>query len=288
MASKIKLLLTSICVIFPLVVFGQTQATITINPNLPGISNISTVGPCGWIVNFYTFALIIAGILAFGAMVYGGFRYATSVGNASKQSEGRSWIWNALIGMLLLGGAYIILITINPNLVTCSLPTLSIVNVQGSPSQSTGGGNPPAQPQKPITNGSIPNSQACQDLTKVGISVSCSQLTGVQSSTIDALTDLTKECPGDGVSVSSVASGGHSTKGGCTHQNGYKADVRPNSALNSCITSFKPDGTRGDGAPLYLAPDGAIYADERTRPPKCGINCQWTGAHWDMQSCGVQ
>ena len=127
----------------PALVFAAGQAAITINPNIPGLQNVLTAGPCGWIVNFYTFALIIAGILAFGAIVYGGFLYATSAGNPSKQSEGRSWIWSALLGVLLLGGAYLILYTINPNLTKCSLPALSsIAATSGGTSGGTGGGNP--------------------------------------------------------------------------------------------------------------------------------------------------
>lgn len=104
-------------------------ATISINSNLPGLTNISTVGPAGWVKAFYVFALIFSGILAFGAIVYGGFRYATSAGNASKQSEGRAWIWSSLIGLLLLGGAYLILLTINPNLVNLQNPALTTISV---------------------------------------------------------------------------------------------------------------------------------------------------------------
>ena len=115
------------------------QGVITINPALPGISNISSTGPCGWVVDFYNFALLFAGILAFGAIVYGGFLYATSAGNAHKQGEGREWIWSALIGILLLAGAYLILYTINPNLTKCSLPTLSNVAVSGGGTTSGGG-----------------------------------------------------------------------------------------------------------------------------------------------------
>lgn len=99
---------------------------ISINPNIPGVNNVSTAGPAGWIASFYKLALIIAGILAFGSVVYGGFLYATSAGNASKQSDGRSWILSALIGLLLLGGAYIILQTVSPNLVKLQNPKLSL------------------------------------------------------------------------------------------------------------------------------------------------------------------
>jgi hypothetical protein len=78
--------------------------------------------------------LIIAGILAFGSVVYGGILYATSAGNASQQSAGRSWIESALIGLLLLAGAYIILQTVNPSLVKLKNPQLSVVNTTNSTS----------------------------------------------------------------------------------------------------------------------------------------------------------
>ncbi|HVO28554.1 MAG TPA: hypothetical protein VMT81_01045 [Candidatus Paceibacterota bacterium] len=125
----------------------MNQAAITIGTNLPGGIPLSA-GPCGWIVNFYYFALLAAGILAFGAIVYGGLKYATSAGNASRQSEGRSWIWSALIGILLLAGAYLILYTINPGLTSCSLPLLSALPQGavngiggGNGSSTTGGGS---------------------------------------------------------------------------------------------------------------------------------------------------
>ncbi len=106
--------------------------TINISPNIPGLTSISTSGPAGWVRGFYNFALIIAGILAFGAIVYGGVLSATSAGNAAKLSEGRSWIWSARIGLLLLAGAYVILYTINPNLVNLQNPTLSSTNTDTS------------------------------------------------------------------------------------------------------------------------------------------------------------
>jgi hypothetical protein len=119
----------------PTLAFAQTPATISINPNIPGVNNVSTTGPCGWIVNFYDFALLFAGILAFGAIVYGGVKAAASAGNPHGISEGRAWIYSALLGLLLLGCAYLILYTINPNLTKCQLPQLSTVNTA-----STGGG----------------------------------------------------------------------------------------------------------------------------------------------------
>lgn len=105
---------------------------ISINPGLPGINNVSTTGPAGWVAGFYNFALLIAGILAFGAIVYGGFKVATSAGDAHRASEGRAWIWSSLLGLLLLGCAWLILNTINPNLTKLQVPTLSTVSTQSN------------------------------------------------------------------------------------------------------------------------------------------------------------
>jgi hypothetical protein len=111
---------------------------ISINPGLPGITNVSTTGPAGWIAGFYNFALIIAGVLAFGAIVYGGVKAATSAGNPSGISEGRAWIYSALLGLLLLGCAWLILHTINPNLTKLQVPTLSAVNTNSQSTTGTG------------------------------------------------------------------------------------------------------------------------------------------------------
>jgi formate hydrogenlyase subunit 3/multisubunit Na+/H+ antiporter MnhD subunit len=101
-------------------------AAITISPNLPGPLNTTPTGssPGAYIKNFYSYALFLSGLLAFGAIVYGGIKYAIARGNPSGESEAKQWIWSALLGMLLLAGAYIILFTINPNLVNLALPTL--------------------------------------------------------------------------------------------------------------------------------------------------------------------
>jgi hypothetical protein len=79
-------------------------------------------GPGGFVNDFYRFSLMIGGILAFGAIVYGGIRYIFAAGNPSGQSEGKEWIKGALWGLLLLAGAYLILNVINPNLTKLALP----------------------------------------------------------------------------------------------------------------------------------------------------------------------
>ena len=103
------------------------QATINISSNIPGttLGNGNPVSPSGFISNFYQYALIIGGVLAFGAIVYGGILHGVSGGNPARQTEGRQWVRSALWGLLLLAGAYVILYTVNPSLVNLGLPGLT-------------------------------------------------------------------------------------------------------------------------------------------------------------------
>jgi hypothetical protein len=135
---------------------GPIAATISISSAIPGVTNVSTAGPAGWVSSFYTFALLISGILAFGAIVFGGIKYAVSAGNPSKQSEGRSWIWGALIGLLLLGVAWLILHTVNPNLTNLQLAPLTPISAPTNNSASSG-----AVTCGGTVNAACPNGQTC-------------------------------------------------------------------------------------------------------------------------------
>lgn len=121
----------------PLLVFAQ--AKISISMAIPGMGVVTSSTPPGAYINgVYNFLLMVSGLLALGAIVYGGVLYSISMGNPSKQSEGRAWIMSALTGLLLLAGAYLILYTINPNLVNLSLPGLQGINI--TPAATTNGG----------------------------------------------------------------------------------------------------------------------------------------------------
>ena len=115
----------------PLLSLRAEAVTLSISGSLPGLSSATPANPGSWINGFYTLALMLGGVLAFGAVVYGGVLYAASAGNPSQQSEGKEWIWSALIGLLLLAGAWLVLHTINPNLTNIAFPTLSGVSGTG-------------------------------------------------------------------------------------------------------------------------------------------------------------
>ena len=114
---------------------------VTISTAIPGTNaNSTSSSPGAFIANFYQFALMIGGILAFGAIVFGGVKYMASAGNPSAQSDGKEWIWGALIGLLLLAGAYLILDVINPQLVNLNLPTLNGIQAINTTSDSAPSG----------------------------------------------------------------------------------------------------------------------------------------------------
>jgi len=99
-----------------------------INPIIPGAGNATD--PIELIAGLYRFALAISGLLAIAVIVYGAVKYAANPGNAGNQSDAKEWITSALLGILLLAGAYLILYTINPDLTILRLPTLKPINTQ--------------------------------------------------------------------------------------------------------------------------------------------------------------
>lgn len=119
----------------PILIFAQTQIT----ANIPGTNSPSVEGPGAFVANFYEFALMIGGVMAFGVIVYGGVKYTTSAGNPSGQSDAKEWIEAALLGLLLLVGAYFILNVINPQLINLTLPTLTPVNITAPVTGGAGG-----------------------------------------------------------------------------------------------------------------------------------------------------
>lgn len=118
----------------------RTSRAVTIVTTIPGGATEQTPGqsPQSFIADFYEYALAVAGILAFGIIVYGGVRYMMSAGNPSARTDAKEWIEAALLGILLLAGAYLILYIVNPNLVSLNLPGLQS---SGAPASGSGSGN---------------------------------------------------------------------------------------------------------------------------------------------------
>lgn len=69
----------------------------------------------------FNFLIWASGLIALGALVYGGFKYLTSAGMPEKLKDAKEQIAAALLGLLILFASYLILITINPQLVIFQL-----------------------------------------------------------------------------------------------------------------------------------------------------------------------
>ncbi|MDO8504790.1 MAG: pilin, partial [Candidatus Liptonbacteria bacterium] len=109
-------------------VFSASAAPSTmldVNVALPGPYDLSTTGPVGAIGNIYYFAIGLGGLLAFIAITYAGIKWMLARGNPSGISDAKDQIVQALLGLVLLFGAYIILNTINPALTVLSIPGLT-------------------------------------------------------------------------------------------------------------------------------------------------------------------
>jgi len=76
------------------------------------------------------FLYIIGAIIAFVTILLAGFKYMTSQGNMSKTKDAVDQITKALIGLFLMLSAYLILYTINPDLVKLPSDLFTSPNAQ--------------------------------------------------------------------------------------------------------------------------------------------------------------
>lgn len=72
----------------------------------------------------FNFLIWISGLIALIVLIYAGFQYFTSAGSPERINDAKSRISAALLGILILFGSYLILITINPDLIVFRLPRL--------------------------------------------------------------------------------------------------------------------------------------------------------------------
>lgn len=95
---------------------------------LPGFSQNQSSDLGGFLRSLFTLLIVIAGILAFIMIVIGAIHYATADAINDK-GAGKEMIQDAILGLVLALGAWIVLNTINPNLASnlgITIPQVSI------------------------------------------------------------------------------------------------------------------------------------------------------------------
>lgn len=94
-----------------------------------------------FIKSFYSFGIWAVGIAALLMVFIGGYMYFMSAGNSSQMEKAKGIITNALLGVVLALGAWLILYVINPDLVKVDIGSISGLKVNqgaGSSSQQAG------------------------------------------------------------------------------------------------------------------------------------------------------
>ena len=113
-------------------------------PNLPNApASSASSGLPGYINYLFIFGLSLITVLALGQMMFGGIKYILAAGNVVKVENAKDTIQQALLGLGLLLVSYLLLRTINPDLVNLKNPNLAPTQFQGLVPPGTSGGVPP-------------------------------------------------------------------------------------------------------------------------------------------------
>lgn len=261
----------------------------------------------GLVEEFYILALGVAGASAFAMFIYGAILYTTS-GVVGKKQEAMDIIKGAIYGVALLLAAYLLLRTINPDLVNLGAiqqqlseaPEVTSVptgfNLENLFSSSIGAENAPylqpvyneAVARDRLFNGGFGNTLR-SSCPPGGSTQGCVNFEGIKKETVDEMISL-REQLGSPYTITSATEGSHAI-GDFSHGNGYKFDAEANNAgLNNLIrTTFTPSGERRDSVtgrlePIYRNPQtGAEYVFEPTAQyvDREGVT-RTRPAHWDV------
>lgn len=112
---------------------GTAYAQYKLETGLPGISEVpkGTELP-SYIRYLFIFGLSLVAFLALGQMMLGGIHYILAAGNVADKIAAKDTIQQALLGLGLLLVSYLLLRTINPDLVNLKNPNLTPTQFQSS------------------------------------------------------------------------------------------------------------------------------------------------------------
>src|SRR3989338_1197038 len=128
---KRKTIFITVLAVISMLFFNQADAApYNLLQPLPGVGQtVSTF--VEYVTNLIPFILMLAAVLAVVQIVIGGMEWAFSESILAK-GEGKDRIQMALLGLLIALLSYIILNTINPDLVNLKIPQIDTLNVAWS------------------------------------------------------------------------------------------------------------------------------------------------------------
>lgn len=254
----------------------------------------------GFLQGIFNIAIVIAGILAILMIVIGGVTYATTDA-FSKKETGIGMITNAIFGLILALGAWIILNTINPDLASNLNITIPELILDSPPPEwQDGGASTGSNIAKgrtlngqPITQGmpwpsdSAQRQQLADDGITVNTTNDCSPTAGGSgctsvyfegeaASVIDNMISFKSVC-----NCEMVVTGGSEAWLHRTHAPNRKiVDLRATESLNSYLRGLPGGPSPGTGFPrrssITVSGVGKFYAEPS------GDNSNTTNQHWHV------
>src|SRR3990167_7900818 len=123
------------------------MAQVQLETGLPGVPSQLPAGQelPSYIRYLFIFGIGAISILALAQMIIGGIIYILAAGNAARVEDAKDTIFQALFGLGILLVSYLLLRTINPDLVNLRNPNLTPTQFQGAstPTGPTGPNEPP-------------------------------------------------------------------------------------------------------------------------------------------------
>jgi hypothetical protein len=240
-----------------------------------------------YLPGLFNLAIGLAAAFAVLMIVWGGVQYMTTDAVLGK-SAGKERIKNAIWGLVLVISAWLILYTINPNLLTLNLNIEKVttsapagVTLGGELSAGTGAVLPwyPLSPEQVAMNKTV-----MDELKKYGVGVNagpcttqgqtsgCTNLVGMLDSTFRGVTDLKKAC-GDKciIEISGGTEGGHASHG----PGEPPVDLRTGTNLDKYILDKKNEVV----APYVKPGLGTVYTVRVGNRNATFLN---EGTHWHV------
>ena len=262
------------------VAYAAPDYTVLVPLPEAGISGPTKLGD--YIPKAFNLSIGIAAALAFVMITLGGITYATSDAISGK-SQGREWVTNAIIGLLLVIGAWVILNTINPQISHFDL-SLQRINI-GTPTGTVSiGGIPMTQTQIDESNAIAKSLGQTPNPCAQGQTTNCVNFNGLQPATISGLQNLSNACnkgnsttPANlcAITITGGTESGHSI--GSAHDNGIAVDIRPDRVLNAMISS----NSILTPCKVYTYAGGAYMWE--SKGSTCGGTVPSSNDHWHAQ-----
>jgi len=252
--------------------FAQAVNLIEELPGQPTLSRGEDLLPTylSWV---FRLSLGAAAILAVLFIIIGGVRYTLTSISPSEKSAAKQMIWNAIYGLLIVLVAFLVLRTINPDLVNFSLRLPSITG--GIPAGPGPGGPGPGGPGPgPITypdDWLVAENALRADFGALGITVNrdpcptplstasgCTNVYGLGSSAVSGVKALRSAC---GCPI--MITGGTERDSHTTHGIGRSiVDIRKNSGVNLYVTANTVSSQSTSYGTLHTLANGDRYLDE--------------------------